>query len=77
MENKMNDEVKVFFGSVCWFSKSFGFIKPDEGDKDIFVHFSDIASDGFRTLQKDQRVSYELGLNKRGEIKGINVKVIG
>ncbi|WP_080593286.1 cold-shock protein [Pseudomonas fluorescens] len=48
-------------GTVKWFSdsKGFGFITPDEGDCDLFVHFSAITSSGFKTLQENQRVSYE------------------
>ncbi|RBB97271.1 cold-shock protein [Pseudomonas sp. MWU13-2625] len=49
-------------GTVKWFSDSqgFGFITPDEGDCDLFVHSSEITSSGFKTLQENQRVSYEL-----------------
>ena len=47
-------------GTVKWFSddKGFGFITPDEGSKDLFVHHSAIASDGFRTLAEGAKVSY-------------------
>lgn len=65
-----------YTGTVVWFSKGFGFIKPDGSDTDVFVHYSDIACEGYRTLQKDQKVSYELGLNKRDQPKAINVIVI-
>ena len=48
-------------GTVKWFSddKGFGFITPDEPGKDLFVHFSGIAGDGFRTLAEGARVSYD------------------
>ncbi len=48
-------------GTVKWFSdeKGFGFITPDEGGKDLFVHFSSIAAEGFRTLAEGARVNYE------------------
>jgi len=48
-------------GTVKWFSdeKGFGFITPDDGSKDVFVHHSAIQSDGFRTLAEGAKVSYE------------------
>ncbi len=48
-------------GTVKWFNdeKGYGFITPDEGTKDVFVHFSNIAGDGFKTLSEGARVQYE------------------
>ena len=48
-------------GTVKWFSddKGFGFITPDEGSKDLFVHHTGIAAEGFRSLSEGARVSYE------------------
>ena len=48
-------------GTVKWFSdeKGFGFITPDDGSKDVFVHHSAIQADGFRTLAEGAKVSYE------------------
>jgi CspA family cold shock protein len=48
-------------GTVKWFSdeKGYGFITPDEGSKDLFVHFSNIAGSGFKTLTEGARVQYE------------------
>lgn len=65
-------------GVVIWFDpkKGFGFIAQENNEPDIFVHFSDIHSEGFKTLYKDQRVSYEVGLNKRSQPKAINVVVL-
>ena len=53
--------------SSKWFSdeKGFGFITPDDGGKDAFVHFSGIAGDGFRTLAEGAKVEYELGETAR------------
>ena len=48
-------------GTVKWFndSKGYGFITPDEGSKDLFVHFSNIAGDGYRSLPEGARVEFE------------------
>lgn len=48
-------------GVVKWFSqeKGYGFITPDDGGKDLFVHFSEIQGSGFRNLDEGQRVSFE------------------
>ncbi|MCP2041070.1 CspA family cold shock protein [Neisseria sp. HSC-16F19] len=63
------------YGSVKWFneSKGFGFIAPENGGKDLFVHFSAIEADGFRTLQENQRVSYTEGSGPKGP-QALNVK---
>lgn len=64
-------------GTVVWFSKGIGFIKPDvEGANDVFIHYSDVEMDGYKLLKKGQRVSYQIGLNHRGQNKAIQVKVI-
>jgi CspA family cold shock protein len=55
-------------GTVKWFSdeKGFGFITPDEGGKDLFVHFSNITGNGFRTLAEGAKVSYEAEEGPKG-----------
>ena len=55
-------------GTVKWFnnSKGFGFITPDDGSADVFVHFSAIASDGYRTLEEGQAVSYDVETGPKG-----------
>ena len=55
-------------GRVRWFSgeKGYGFIAPDDGGEDVFVRHSAIEANGFRTLQEDERVTYELGDDGRG-----------
>lgn len=68
-------EEATFIGKVIWFAKTHGFIAR-ENEKDIFVHWSDIVSEGFKTLQKDQAVSFQIGLNKHGQPKAVNVRVI-
>ena len=64
-------------GVVKWFSdeKGFGFITPDDGGKDAFVHFSGIAGDGFRTLAEGAKVEYELGESGKGP-QATNVRVV-
>jgi CspA family cold shock protein len=55
-------------GTVKWFndSKGYGFITPDEGTGDLFVHFSNIAGDGFKTLAEGSRVEYEAREGAKG-----------
>ena len=55
-------------GQVKWFndSKGFGFITPDDGSKDIFVHHSAIQSNGFKTLTEGQKVEFELQQGQKG-----------
>ena len=55
-------------GTVRWFSdeKGFGFITPDEGGKDLFVHFSAISGNGFRTLAEGAKVSYDAEEGPKG-----------
>ena len=56
------------YGTVKWFNdaKGFGFIQPEDGSADVFVHFSAINSKGFRSLQECQRVSYEVQQGPKG-----------
>lgn len=55
-------------GTVKWFNadKGFGFITPAEGGEDLFVHFSAIASSGYRSLDEGQRVSFDVEQGKKG-----------
>lgn len=55
-------------GTVKWFndSKGFGFITPDDGSADLFAHFSEIQSNGFKSLQENQRVSFEVANGPKG-----------
>lgn len=55
-------------GTVKWFSteKGFGFITPDDGSADVFVHFSAIAGEGYRNLEENQKVEYDLGQGQKG-----------
>ncbi len=55
-------------GSVKWFNeaKGFGFIAPEDGGDDVFVHFSAIQGEGFRTLTEGQKVSFESETGPKG-----------
>jgi CspA family cold shock protein len=55
-------------GTVKWFnsSKGFGFINPDDGSEDLFVHHSEIKSDGYTSLNEGQKVEFEVGQGKKG-----------
>lgn len=62
-------------GTVKWFNgqKGFGFIVPDDGGKDVFVHISAVEKSGMKTLNEGQKVSYELE-NSRGKIAAVNLQ---
>jgi len=55
-------------GTVKWFDekKGYGFITPDDGGKELFVHHSNIEGEGFRSLQDGQKVEYEIGEGRKG-----------
>jgi CspA family cold shock protein len=58
----------VSTGIVKWFNakKGFGFITPDDGSEDLFVHFSEIKMDGYAVLEEGQKVQFEIGQGKKG-----------
>jgi len=64
-------------GTVKWFndSKGYGFITPDEGTKDLFVHHSNIAGEGFKSLAEGAKVSFDAEAGGKGP-KAVNVSVI-
>ena len=64
-------------GHVKWFNdkKGFGFITPSDGGSDLFVHFSSITMSGFKSLQENQEVEYEVVEGAKG-LQASNVKVI-
>ena len=63
-------------GTVKFFNetKGFGFIQPDDGGQDAFVHITAVEQAGMRTLNKDQKVSYDLEQDQRGKIKAVNLQ---
>jgi cold shock protein len=64
-------------GIVKWFndSKGFGFITPDQGGEDLFAHFSEIRSNGFKSLQENQKVSFEITQGQKGK-QASNIQII-
>ncbi|QEN86499.1 cold-shock protein [Labrys sp. KNU-23] len=64
-------------GTVKWFNeqKGYGFIQPDDGSKDVFVHISAVEQAGFRSLQEGQKVSYEIIQDRRsGKMSAGNLR---
>ncbi len=64
-------------GTVKWFNpaKGFGFIQPDQGGKDVFVHITTVEQAGLKTLNEGQRVSFELQEN-RGKVSAVNLETV-
>ena len=60
--------MKFMQGTVKWFNseKGFGFIAPDEGGADVFVHYSAIESNGYRSLEENQRVEFNITQGQKG-----------
>jgi CspA family cold shock protein len=66
-------------GTVKWFNaaKGFGFIAPDEGSNDAFVHISAVEQAGLSSLAEGQRVEYELQQGNNGKMSAVNLSIVG
>ena len=69
-------EARMITGIVKFFNveKGYGFIAPEDGSGDAFVHISAVERAGMRMLDRDQRVSYELETDKRGKTSAVNLQ---
>ncbi|MBF0333047.1 MAG: cold-shock protein [Alphaproteobacteria bacterium] len=65
-------------GTVKWFNttKGYGFIMPDEGGKDVFVHVSAVERAGLRTLNEGQKVGFELSRGDHGRVSAVNLTAV-
>ena len=65
-------------GTVKWFNpaKGFGFIQPEDGSKDVFVHISAVERSDLGTLREGQKVSFELERGQQGKTSAVNLKAV-
>ena len=63
-------------GTVKWFNaqKGYGFIQPDDGSKDVFVHISSVERAGLSSLHENQKISYELERGQQGKTSAVNLQ---
>ena len=64
-------------GTVKWFNaqKGYGFIRPDDGANDVFVHISAVEQAGLRGLNEGQKVTYEVERGRQGKTAAVNLKI--
>lgn len=63
-------------GTVKWFNpiKGYGFIQPDDGQKDVFVHISAVERSGIGNLQEGQKISFDTERGQQGKVSAVNLK---
>ena len=78
-DNPKQGERSMATGTVKWFNgtKGYGFIAPDEGDADIFVHISQVQQSGLNELQDNQKVSFDTEEGRNGKNQATNIKLAG
>ncbi len=71
-------EARLHTGTVKWFNpaKGFGFIVPDEGTEDVFVHVSAVQRSGMNTLEVGQKIEYELSRGRNGKTAAQNLRLV-
>jgi CspA family cold shock protein len=76
-ESQRQQDQKMATGTVKWFNdaKGFGFISPDDGGEDLFAHFSEIKTEGFKSLQENQKVSFDVKMGPKGK-QAANIKPV-
>jgi CspA family cold shock protein len=76
MAGRHRRKKQMTIGTVKFFNadKGYGFIQPESGGNDAFVHISAVQAAGMTTLDRDQRVSYELETDRRGKTSAVNIQ---
>jgi CspA family cold shock protein len=74
--NRSSGDTKMTTGTVKWFNatKGFGFIQPDDGSKDVFVHISAVERAGMRSLNEGQKLGYTLEAGRDGKSSAVDLK---
>jgi cold shock protein len=74
----LRGEIKMSQGTVKWFNaqKGFGFIQPDDGSKDVFVHISAVERSGLGRLNEGQKLSYDVEQGQQGKTSAANLKSV-
>lgn len=69
-------EIAMTSGTVKWFNaqKGYGFIQPDDGSKDVFVHISAVERAGLTSLNENQKLSYDLEQGQQGKTSAVNLQ---
>lgn len=69
-------ETRMSTGTVKWFNptKGFGFIQPEDGSADVFVHISAVERAGWSSLNEGQKLSYELEQGRQGKVSAVNLR---
>ena len=77
VQSALHKETHVAVGTVKWFNadKGFGFITQDDGGPDVFAHFSAISASGFRSLEENQRVEFDIQQGQKGP-QAANIRVL-
>lgn len=77
-KHKSKIKLKMATGTVKWFNptKGFGFIQPDDGGEDLFVHMSKLEEKGIANLNEDQKVSFDTEEGRNGKIAATNIALI-